>query len=156
MRPVQQVTSETSFLPVAQCNRCGTEPAKPVMNGFRESNHGNRCGTSRVTSLQGRGLDYPGAAVSWNQSRTGRLVTGIAPVSRLDWTSVENKDDRLPWLGTLWKNKVGGAGRCAPRWQWVVVLLSQGEQPSHHAELSSLQSAAIRAVFLSEPRCASP
>ena len=105
----------------------------------------------------GRGWAYPArCAVSWNQSRTGRLVTGIAPVSRLDWTSVENKDDRLPWFGTLWKNKVGGAGRCAPRWQWVVVLLSQGEQPSHHAELSSLQSAAIRAVFLSEPRCASP
>ena len=52
--------------------------------------------------------------MSWNQSRTGlddtgpapgELVTGIAPVSRLDWNSVENKDDRLPRFGTLWKNK---------------------------------------------------
>ena len=66
-----------------------------------------------MTSL-GWGWDYPGAAVSWNQSRTGlddtgpapvELVTGIAPVSRLDWNSVENKDDRLPRFGTLWKTK---------------------------------------------------
>ena len=118
-------------------------------------------GPVRVISL-GRGWDYPArCAVSWNQSRTGRLVTGIAPV-----TLTEPVHDRF---GTLWKTKMTvclGLELCGKQskddsgwWSSSLKVNSQATMQSCQAcnpPRFALCSSPSRAALLSDSRFASP